>query len=143
MRHVNTGNCEKCDQIFNRYPGFHQGLRNFFKNLQKNNPEAHISCAGRGRKDQEKFYKSGASRAHYGQSAHNVNMALDVFKLHHTGADWSTEWFIHTLGKAIESHNTNTEDFKIKWYGTPGSKFLEYPHCEVENWKNVTTLLVD
>lgn len=143
-RHVNNGNCEKCDELFDLYPGFHEGLRNWFKALQKKNPDAHISCAGRGQKEQEECFKKKTSRALYGQSAHNYNVALDLFRLTHLGASWDAVWFRNVVGTAV--YNANREPdrrFEIEWYGQPGSKFFELPHCEVEGWRSLNLSLVE
>lgn len=62
--------CLQCAKIFNRYPNVHAELRTWFEALQIENPDAHISSAGRGKIDQEVAFERGASKAHYGQSAH-------------------------------------------------------------------------
>lgn len=133
-RHTNNGKCEKCELIFNRYPGFHQGIKDWFFEIQKNHPEAHISAAGRGKLEQEEYYKKGTSKAHYGQSGHNYNAAIDIFKLYIGGVEWPKSWFDAVIKPAIDAHNA-VASFKIKWYGAPGSKFYELPHCELENFK--------
>jgi hypothetical protein len=138
-KHTNNGKCKKCELIFNRYPGFHPGLKNWFFQLQANYPEAHISDAGRGKATQEEYFKKGSSKAHYGQSSHNFNAAIDIFKLHINGAEWPRDWFKAVVKVAIDAHNA-VATFKIKWYGEPGSKFYELPHCEVDGWKNDPTL---
>jgi hypothetical protein len=130
IKHINNGNCPKCDQIFDRYAGFDGPLRQWFKRLQKTAPEAHISCAGRGKVDQDAAFHRGQSKAQYGQSSHNYNMALDIFKLHALGAEWPREWFIHKIQPAIEA-----EKGALVWYGMPGSAFFELPHVEVAGWR--------
>jgi hypothetical protein len=144
MRHDLSGNCEKCDELFDKYPGFHQGLREWFKKLQKKCPEAHISCAGRGKEDQENAVKWGASRAHYGQSAHNYNAALDIFRLLNGQTDYNKDWFRNVISGAVIRHNTDQgRMFEIDWYGLPGASFKELPHCEVENWQALKLTLVE
>lgn len=135
-KHTNNGECQKCLQIFEKFPGFHQGLKDWFIEVQKNNSEAHISAGGRGKLEQEEYFKKGSSKAHYEQSSHNFNAAIDIFKLHDTGAEWPKAWFNNVIKLAVDSHNT-TADFKINWYGQPGSSFYELPHCEVSNWKEL------
>lgn len=136
IRHLNNGKCPKCEQIFNKYPGFHQGLKDWFQKVQVNNPEAHISGGGRGKLEQEEYFQKKTSKAHYGQSAHNANSACDIFKLHDNGAEWPKLWFAAVIKPAIDSHNA-AATFKIKWYGAPGSAFYELPHIEVENWREL------
>lgn len=139
VKHINNANCPKCEQIFNKYPGFHEGLKSWFKAIQKNNPEAHISCAGRGKADQEQFFKQGSSKAHYGQSAHSWNLALDIFKLSGNGAEWPKDWFSLVIGSAVDKQNSDPlAVFKIEWYGKPGSPFFELPHCQVAGWQNLS-----
>lgn len=139
VKHTNNGDCLKCEEIFNRFPGFHQGLKTWFKQIQKNNPDAHIAAAGRGKVEQEQYLKAGTSKASYGKSAHNWNCAIDIFRMHQNGAEWPKSWFSEVIEKAVDEHN-KTATFKITWYGKPGSKFYELPHCEVSDWKKDTTL---
>ncbi len=128
VRHTNNGDCPKCEEILNRFAGCHPMLVDWFVQLQRKHPDAHISCAGRGRKDQEDAKKRGASKASYGESAHNYNMALDLFKMHQSGAEWPRDWFNEVVGKTLPGWLT--------WYGAPGSKFFELPHVEVTNWRS-------
>ena len=136
MSHINTGNCDKCEQILNTFPGFHAELKAWFKKTQQKVKDAHISCAGRGRSEQEAAFQSGASRAHYGESSHNFNCAIDVFRLTLTGASYDRPWFRDSIGTAVYSNNADPARMvELKWYGMPGSKFLELPHIEVNDWK--------
>lgn len=139
MKHVNSGNCSSCDAIFDRFGGFHSGLRAWFKALQKKDATAHVSCAGRGEKDQEAAFKAGTSRAHYGQSAHNYNLALDIFRLtQDSQLSYDRPWFRNVVQTAVIKQNIDpTRQFEIEWLGSPGSKFYELPHCEVSNWKSI------
>lgn len=144
MKHVNNGNCDKCDEVLDRYPGFHEGLRLWFKAMQKKHPDAHTSCGGRGKADQEDAFIKGTSRAHYGQSAHNYNLAIDIFRLTLNGAEWPRLWFRDVVGTAVIKNNADPDrKLVITWYGMPGSKFFELPHCEVESWKSVPHALVE
>lgn len=138
-KHLNNGNCDKCDSIFDTYPDFHAGLRAWFKAFQKQSPDAHISEAGRGPAKQEEAFKAGTSKAHYGESSHNYNAAFDVFRLTvQNGASWDPTWFRNIYQSAVIAHNTNTQtDFKINWYGSPMAKFKELPHSEVDNYKEL------
>lgn len=135
--HTNNGNCSKCLEIKNRYPGFHEGLWNWFVELQKANPDAHVSCCGRGKADQEHFFSIGTSFAHYGQSAHNYNLALDLFRLTQTGADYGAPWFNSVVKTAVDQHNNGASDFKITWPLQRHGKVMELPHCELLGWDNI------
>jgi hypothetical protein len=126
-KHVNSGQCIHCLEIFQRYPGFHVGLYKWFQDLQQKHPEAHVSCAGRGRQDQEECFNRGASRAHFGQSAHNYNSAIDLFK--NQGNDiYDRSWFDLVVKPAMIHMDW------LCWYGAPGAPFPELPHVEVKNW---------
>lgn len=127
QKHQNNGQCLYCVSIFQRYPGFHLGLFKWFQALQLKHPEAHVSCAGRGRQDQEEVFRRGASRAHFGKSAHNYNAALDLFK--NQGNDiYDRSWFQLVIAPAVKG-----TDFE--WYGAPGAAFPELPHVQVKAWQ--------
>ena len=144
-KHVNNGDCEKCDEIFDRYPGFHAALRSWFKTLQKKVTDAHISCAGRGYEEQEEAFQKGLSRAHYGQSAHNYNGAIDLFRLTLPGgASYDKPWFRDKVGSAVFRNNADPEaKVELNWYGKPGASFYELPHVEVQTWKTECQTLVE
>jgi hypothetical protein len=127
--HVNNGNCPKCEEIIDKYPGCNPLLVDWFIQLQKRFPDAHVSCAGRGKKDQDDAKKRGASRAGYGESSHNYNQALDIFRLHANGAEWPKEWFNTVVGNNLPEW--------IEWYGKPNSRFFELPHIEVKAWRSI------
>lgn len=125
--HLNDGSCQKCLEILNRYPGINQNLNLWILNLQRNNPDAHVSCAGRGMVDQEAAFHRGASKAHYGESSHNYNCAVDIFQLSDGKAVWDREWFDLVVGANLADG--------LKWYGAPGAVFYELPHVELTDWK--------
>jgi hypothetical protein len=129
-RHENNGNCAKCDELFNKYPSFFKPLRDWFKALQAKHPEAHISCAGRGKKEQEEAYDNRRSRAHWGESAHNYNAALDLFEMQGKREDiYELAWFNSIVSPNIPD--------SLNWYGRPDSRFFELPHVEVKNWQSL------
>jgi hypothetical protein len=138
-RHVNSGSCAKCLVILDSFPGLHAGLRNWFLDLQKKDPTAHVSCAGRSKKAQEEAFAAGTSRAHFGQSAHNYNAAIDIFRLtQDSQLSYERSWFDHVIAKAVEEQNSKPQpEFKINWYGRKGAPFFELPHCEVDGWKQL------
>jgi len=132
-RHENNGKCLKCLSILGKYPGFYEPLMDWFLGFQARHPEAHISCAGRGREDQNKYYHAGASRARWGESAHNYNAALDFFEMGQSQRDiYEIEWFLHVL-------KPNLPTF-VRWFGEPKSDFYELPHVEVANWKKLVSV---
>jgi hypothetical protein len=128
MSHKNNGRCEHCAKIFDRYPGFHSGLRRWFEEFQAQHSEAHISCAGRGQLDQEAQVVRGTSRAHFGKSSHNWNAAIDIFELQGNIANiYERDWFDRVVAPEIPQWLT--------WYGRKGSPFFELPHVEVKAWR--------
>lgn len=134
VSHSNSGKCPKCSEILNKYKGFNVDLGLWFIELQSRIPEAHISCAGRGKTEQELFLKQGTSRAKYGQSAHNYNAALDFFRLTQAGgASFDSIWYKTVLGPQILPHQW------IRWYGVIEGKddYYELPHIELRNWRKL------
>lgn len=129
MSHVNSGACPKCQELLNKYPDFNGELRTWFETLQASHPETHLSCAGRGKIDQEAFFSRGASRAHYGQSAHNYGCALDLFVNFHGLDLFDKAWFDRIIDPAIEPW--------LNWYGKPDAPFKELPHVEVRAWRKL------
>lgn len=105
-------------------------LRLWFVMFQGKHPEAHISEAGRGLVDQEAAKHRGASKASFGESAHNCNCAIDMFEM---AGDrkiiYEKEWFQKVLAPELPDY--------LVWYGAPGSKFFELPHIEHRDWKKL------
>jgi len=123
--HSNTGNCLGCAKIFNRYTGFYEPLKDWFFNVQLKQPAFHISCGGRGQIDQEAAFARGASNAHWLQSAHNYNCAIDTFFMIDGQYRLDADLF-EQIAKELAPD--------IDWYGLPGSSFKEMPHFEIRNW---------
>lgn len=129
--HDLSSNCQKCDGIFDLYPGFNQELRIWLKGLQKEHPELHISAAGRGKMEQEMLFYRAATRAHYGESAHNYNAAIDVFFL--IDGKYSLD---QTMFYCIIIPNLYAS---FLWYGAPHVLYYERPHIELKNWKELVS----
>ena len=131
MKHENNGACQKCLEVINAYPGFHEPLKDWFIATQKALPEVHVSEAGRGKARQAACLKSGASKAKFGKSAHNYNCALDLFEM---GGDdikniYEKKWFIEKLAPTLKD--------SIEWYGKKGAPFFELPHIELKGWRDM------
>jgi hypothetical protein len=126
---ASEGACLKCAEIFNKYPGFNEELKTWFFAIQIENPDAHISCAGRGEIEQEEAYARGASKAHYGQSAHNANAAIDIFRLFDGKAWWPDAWYLKVVEPNLYPY--------LEWYGKPDAKFKEKAHVEVKEWRQM------
>lgn len=133
MIHENSGACEKCETVFNKYRDFYIPLKEWFKFLQKDYPEFHISCAGRGKKEQETLYGHGASRAQWGQSAHNYNAAIDLFIIDSNSPNiYPVEKFNYVIPPRLGNG--------FNWYGLPGSPFRELPHIEPIHWRTLVSI---
>lgn len=128
--HHNSGFCEHCQLIFNRYSDFNASLMGWFFKLQKEHPEAHVSCAGRGRQDQEALFLKGATKAHYGHSAHNYNAAIDLFEMSGDKSNiYERKWFRDVIAPRLPEY--------FLWYGTPLAEFYELPHVELRGFKGM------
>lgn len=128
MSHINNGNCLACAQILNKYPGFNEELRTWFQAIQIEHVDIHTSCGGRGRVDQSVLFQRGATKANYGQSAHNFNCALDLFRSPNGDYILDQE-FEEIIQSAIYP--------SLSWYGAPGAVFRELPHIELKNWNSL------
>lgn len=128
MSHLNNGNCEKCVEVFNKYPGVNSDLVAWFFSVQSQVQEFHACEAGRNEIDQEKDFARGASKAHFGESSHNFNCAVDTFFLI-AGA--------YNLDEAQYERVVPLISSNIAWYGAKGAKFYERPHFEIENWRTL------
>lgn len=88
-----------------------------------------IICGYRGEDEQEKAFREGKSKAHFGQSKHNFNpsMAVDL-------APYPTNW--NDIGRFKKLANVilktaNQHGVKIIWGGNFLS-FKDYPHFELK-----------
>lgn len=98
--------------------------------FQNKNPEAHVSCAGRGEMDQEACFIRKASKARWGESSHNYGAGLDLFENSGNPKDiYEKNWFQVVLAPQLPEWMT--------WYGAPRSKFYELPHVEVTDWRQL------
>lgn len=129
--HDESGKCPKCAEILDLYPGFDDTLRTWFEALQIENPTWHASCGGRGKVEQEALFQRGATRAHYGHSAHNYNLALDLFQQINGEALWSKDAFNAVIAPLIYG--------ALNWYGAPSSPFFELPHVELKYWEDLVS----
>lgn len=126
-KHENNGACPRCRLIFDRYYGFHSGLRSWFEGFQAAHPEAHISCAGRGELDQDAALAKKVTKAQFGQSSHNWNAAIDMFcQIDGNPNIYDHNWFTTVMAPALPD--------TLLWYGRPHAPYYELPHIEVSDW---------
>jgi hypothetical protein len=127
-RHVNTGACPKCLEIISKYPGFDSSLADWFKSFQLVNRDSHISCAGRGKVEQEADFDKDVSDAHWTESPHNYNGALDFFRLTQAGgAIFDRPWYLAVLAPAAKKAG-------FVWGGDWIHR-KDYPHVEIVDFK--------
>jgi hypothetical protein len=93
----------------------------------------HCSCAGRGQQEQEELFLKKATRAHWKESAHNYNVAMDLFELRNGQYTLDHQWFLKVV-------NPTLGDWQ-DWYGRPNAPFWELPHVEVKDWHLVKEIL--
>lgn len=110
----------------NKYQNINQDLKNWFIIMQSRFKDFHCAEAGRGHIDQEAMFSKGASKAHWGQSSHNYNCALDCFFLVDNKYSLDEEKFKEIFPEIPEY---------ISWYGAFGAKFYERPHYEIKAWR--------
>lgn len=115
-----------CDTLFGKYPDFDPGLRGWFDSKRETFFDLHISCAGRGRVEQNALFARGATKAHYTKSAHNYNAALDL---------WQNVLGAYVLDPEYFAKVMADLDPAYEWYGAPGSEFFELPHIQLSTWK--------
>ena len=138
--HKNNGFCEKCEEILLKYKNFDYRLYHWFRTLQNDKKIFHVSCAGRGRWLQEKYFNEGRSRAHYGQSAHNYNMAIDLF-INLEALIYNKSMFDAMIPRYV-SKSIDICGVSLIWYGQ-SKKFYELPHVEIKDWKKMKKELVE
>ena len=134
-KHNNSGSCDKCLEIFSRYPVCPL-IKKWFSYTQSLVPDAHISCAGRGQVEQETEFQRKSSNAHWKQSAHNWGAAVDIFQLTSDGKlSYDKDWFNKKIATSVEYFNKLNQSCSLNWYGAPGSAFYELPHVEIKDWQ--------
>lgn len=114
MIHQKHNQDESCPGCESRIKDACSEIREFFYFVKARYPEVHCSWVYRGEKEQEEAYKSGASKAKFGQSKHNIvpAQAIDIFQIDDTGRAIFNGIFCAKINK--EAHDAG---FKLKWGG--------------------------
>ena len=129
MSHQNSVvECPGCLAKFALYPDFDKTLQDWFFSQRAIDTTFHCADAGRGRIEQETDFSRGASKAHYGQSAHNFNAAFDGFFQINGQYRVDKPLFAKVAANLLEN---------IIWYGAPDAAFPETPHFELKNWRQL------
>lgn len=129
MRHTNTDVCTRCEAILK---DAHPDLQAFAAEVRREHPDAHVSWSYRGEKDQNAAFASGVSKARFGESPHNYRpaLAIDWFRLTHTGAEWKANWFMDVIVPAARAAGLVS--------GADFPKFRDLPHVELKDWRSYT-----
>ena len=101
--------------------------------LYPKSPKPFITCTTRGEASQKAALASGASKAKFGQSAHNFSpsFAFDIaFKNEKGALDWTPKLF-EMFAKIVDSKYK----IQIEWGGS--WKFYDAPHFEIRGWKSL------
>ena len=90
-----------------------------------------ILCGFRGRADQEEAYKTGHSRAQFGESPHNQSpsMAVDIAPY---PIDWKNIQRFKDLAEVVKT-TAKEMSIEIRWGGDFKS-ISDYPHFELAAW---------
>lgn len=128
MKHLNVENCPRCAMILK---DAHPVLRAFAATFRRDNHDAHVAWTYRGERDQNAAFATGKSHARFGESPHNYSpsLALDWFRLLHTGADWGAPWFRDVLAPAVHAAG-------LVWGGDFKS-IHDLPHVELPDWRSL------
>jgi len=113
----------------------HPDLQRIFRSLLARNVDHTVICGERGREAQEQAYKTGHSRAHFGQSPHNFApaMAVDVAPyLTGMGIPWEDKWVFHAFAKIV-LEEAERMGIELQWGGEFPS--FDGPHFELKGWK--------
>lgn len=127
MSHVNAIVCLRCEEKLKQV---HPDLRRWVGVLRSTHLDAHVSCGYRGEAEQELDFTNGASKAHFGQSAHNTlpATAVDLFRLTlSNGASFDRVWYEKVLAPIVQASG-------LVWGGSWHS-IKDMPHVELPDFK--------
>ncbi|MET4696106.1 M15 family metallopeptidase [Endozoicomonas lisbonensis] len=98
-----------------------------------------IICGHRGREEQEEAFRTGKSKARFGQSKHNSlpSRAVDVVPWPFNSSDWDDcDYFSHMAGYIMAV--ADELGIKVRWGGdwngnrrTSDETFVDMPHFEL------------
>jgi peptidoglycan L-alanyl-D-glutamate endopeptidase CwlK len=109
----------------------HPDLSLLFKNVIKET-DCSIICSNRNKKDQEKAFSDGFSKAHFGESPHNYLPSLAVDAVPYPSL-WSDKEKLKKLGEIVK-RKAKELGIEIEWGGDWNWK--DYPHYQLKNWKS-------
>lgn len=89
----------------------------------------------RGKAEQEAAFKSGASKAHFGQSPHNFKPALAIDFIPYPFKGWSNTRDFNAVGMIILREAAKL-GIEVTW-GKSFKSIVDYPHFELKNWRKM------
>jgi peptidoglycan L-alanyl-D-glutamate endopeptidase CwlK len=127
-------------RIEDLHPDLQPLCRAFLEQARTEGVDVLITCTYRSNAEQDALYAQGrttagpiVTRAKGGQSAHNFMMAgkpaakaFDVVPLVNGKPQWSAR---HPAWQTLGKIGTN---LGLVWYGSKGSRFVEYPHFQLK-----------
>ena len=122
------------DKSKTRLAGAHTLLRQLFQACADDPacPPFQVLDSQRGRAAQEKAFKEGHSRAHFGESAHNWTpaVAIDITPV---PLDWNDFKAFQALGEFVEA-KAKKMGIAVQWGGR-WVKLKDMPHFELTPWR--------
>lgn len=110
-KHSQGESCQGCNDRMTQASDL---IAEAFYFIKSNHHDVHCSWVHRGREDQEVAFKSGASRAHFGESKHNLlpAQAMDIFQINEKGAAVFDGVFCAKINKELSANG-----YVLKWGG--------------------------
>lgn len=135
MKHANNGTCQACAETLKNVADH---LREWFEGEQLANPNLHCSTGYRGEIEQNAAANRGASKAKFGQGAHNYKpaMAVDVYHRDDKGsATWPSDLF-----QDLADRKPDDIEWGADWNDNGRSDdetFIDKPHFQIKGWKKL------
>ncbi|MCK5600424.1 M15 family peptidase [Candidatus Pacearchaeota archaeon] len=123
--------------------------------IARSDVDISVVCGQRGEEDQEEAFADGNSKAHYGESPHNVepkSFAVDVIPWAEGKGQWNNEELFNRIAVHILAANKKLLEEGIvsvqlrwgnDWDGDgipvdkdPDERFKDMPHWEIKGWKD-------
>ncbi len=120
---------DKFDRLSKAHPDIQSAVKNVASKISF---DVIVSCTTRSREDQAAAFKSGNSKAKFGQSPHNYSpaLAVDLVPCDNDGKpDWTTIHLYKALAEEMK------RELNITW-GGDWKTFKDYPHFELPDWKD-------
>lgn len=96
-----------------------------------------VYCSIRNREDQERAFREGKSRAHFGSSPHNFtpSRAVDIAPWINGGIDWNNLKAFDEMGSVVLKA-AQSVGVDITW-GKNFTSLVDRPHFELTKWRDM------